>query len=127
MTLKKAFPYLFLLVFTLLIIVTHISINSFMPFIDDVIVLRIYGIQFILSILLYKISSVIHAKKKEQLGYVFLITTTLKTILFYILLSVVFFPNQKWEHNTKVFLVVQFLIYLGVDVFLTARLLNSNE
>ncbi|WP_291275482.1 hypothetical protein [Flavobacterium sp.] len=127
MTLKKAFPYLFLLVFTLLIIVTHISINSFMPFIDDVIVLRIYGIQFILSILLYKISSLIHAKKKEQLGYVFLITTTLKTILFYILLSVVFFPNQKWEHNTKVFLVVQFLIYLGVDVFLTARLLNSNE
>lgn len=127
MTLKKAFPYLFLLVFTLLIIVTHISINSFMPFIDDVIVLRIYGIQFILSILLYKISSVIHAKKKEQLGYVFLITTTLKTILFYILLSVVFFPNQKWEHNTKVFLVVQFLIYLGIDVFLTARLLNSNE
>lgn len=127
MTLKKAFPYLFLLVFTLLIIVTHIFINSFMPFIDDVIVLRIYGIQFILSILLYKISSVIHAKKKEQLGYVFLITTTLKTILFYILLSVVFFPNQKWEHNTKVFLVVQFLIYLGLDVFLTARLLNSNE
>ena len=66
-------------------------------------------------------------KKKEQLGYVFLITTTLKTILFYVLLSVVFFPNQKWEHDIKVFFVVQFLIYLGVDVFLTARLLNSNE
>src|SRR5574343_927170 len=102
MTLKKAFPYLFLLVFTLLIIVTHISINSFMPFIDDVIVLRIYGIQFILSILLYKISSVIHAKKKKKLGYDFLITTTLKTILFYILLSFFFFPNQNWEHNSKV-------------------------
>lgn len=127
MTLKKAFPYLFLLIFTLLIIVTHIFINSFMSFIDNVTVLRIYGIQFILSILLYKISSLIHAKKKEQLGYVFLITTTLKTILFYVLLSVIFFPNQKWEHDIKVFFVVQFLIYLGVDVFLTARLLNSNE
>ena len=127
MTFKKAFPYLFLFVFTLLLIVIHISINSFMPFIDDLSVFCIYGIQLVLSILLYKISSLIHLKKKDQLGYVFLITTALKTIVFYVLLSVVFFPNQKWEYDIKVFFVVQFLIYLGVDVFLTARLLNSNE
>ena len=61
----KSIPYLFLLIFTLLIIVTHIFINSFMSFIDNVTVLRICGIQFILSILLYKISSLIHAKKSN--------------------------------------------------------------
>lgn len=87
----------------------------------------IYLSQFLLSILIYLVSSYVKKRQAENLGYYFLASTTLKTIIFYLLISCLFFPNEVLTRQNKSILSLQFLLFLGLDVYLTARLLNSKD
>lgn len=87
----------------------------------------IYLSQFLLSILIYLVSLYVKKRQAENLGYYFLASTTLKTIIFYLLICCLFFPNEVLTRQNKSILSLQFLLFLGLDVYLTARLLNSKD
>lgn len=81
--------------------------------------------QFILSLGVFLLSIVIQKKQSDNLGYFFLITSTLKTIVLYLVISYFLFPDIILSDQNKLLLCFNFLLFLGLDVYLTARLLNS--
>lgn len=78
----------------------------------------------LLSILNFLILFFISKKKKENLGYVFLISSTLKTISFFLFIEYYLFKDVKIDYNTKVIISIIFLFSLVIDVYITSKLLK---
>lgn len=76
------------------------------------------------SFILLLVHNYISFKRQDLLGYIFMVTLTVKVIACYIFIAPVL--NIKTVNNfEKTYFFSLFLVFLFVDVYLTARLLNK--
>ena len=78
------------------------------------------------SAILLVIHDFVKNKNEAILGYVFLVTLTLKVIACYIFIAPVL-QNETVNTFEKVYFFILFVLFLGIDVYFTARLLNKNN
>ncbi len=76
------------------------------------------------SIVLLLIHDFIRYKNKDSLGYVFMVTLTIKVIFSYFFIAPVLNATVVNSFE-KTYFFCLFLIYLFIDVYFTARLLNK--
>lgn len=76
------------------------------------------------SFILLLIHDFIRYKNKDILGYIFMVTLTVKVILSYIFIAPVLKATVVNSFE-KTYFFCLFLIYLFIDVYFTARLLNK--
>lgn len=76
------------------------------------------------SLVLLLIHDFIRYKNKDSLGYVFMVTLTIKVIFSYIFIAPVLNATVVNSFE-KTYFFCLFLIYLFIDVYFTARLLNK--
>ena len=87
----------------------------------------IYLFFLVLSAILLFILVKVNEKAKEQLGYVFLLATTIKLGLSYIfLLPILNHPSGDTFPEKMNFFGI-FILYLVIEVFYTIRLLNNKQ
>lgn len=73
------------------------------------------------SSILFAVHYLVSIKNKGQLGFVFLVTVTLKVAACYIFINQIEFDFEKYYAFTY------FFIFLLIDVLITAQLLNKKE
>jgi len=76
------------------------------------------------SFILLLIHDFIRHKNKDILGYIFMVTLTVKVIISYIFIAPVL-KTTVVNSFEKTYFFCLFLIYLFIDVYFTARLLNK--
>lgn len=117
--------FLILIVFTLIVLGFHFLLSLISSDLNLKQFSLICLFQFLLSSGVFVLSIAIQKKQSDNLGYFFLITSTLKTIVLYLVISYFLFPDITLSDQNKLLLCFNFLLFLGLDVYLTARLLNS--
>ena len=76
------------------------------------------------SFILLLVHNYISQKKKDLLGYVFMVSLTSKVLACYIFIAPVL-NNKFVNHFEKTYFFSLFLLFLFIDVYLTVRLLNK--
>lgn len=74
-----------------------------------------------MSLFLFVIHYFIHKKNKEQLGFVFLATLTLKVAACFLFIKEIVNVFEKY------YAFVYFFVFLLIDVLITVRLLNKKD
>lgn len=86
---------------------------------------KVYFFETILTIFLLLISA-FYAKKTDQLGFIFLVTFTIKNILVYLFYSLTITEQTKTISN-KLYFTIIFLSFMCLDAYFTAVLLQKNS
>lgn len=76
------------------------------------------------SFMLLLVHNYINNKRKDLLGYVFMVSLTIKVITCYLFIAPVL-NSKPVNHFEKTYFFSLFLLFLFIDVYLTARLLNK--
>lgn len=116
-----------LVLFSFLVLVFHFLLDQFLTDFNSYPYFLLILIQLILSLCVFSISIAIHKKQADNLGYYFLFTSTVKSIMLYLIISYFLFIDISLTFQYKLLLSVDFMLFLGLDVYLTARLLNSKR
>lgn len=86
----------------------------------------VYAFFLIFSLIILGILIKLSAKNKEQLGYAFLLLTSIKMALSYVFARPII--AQSGENPTeKVNFFVIFILFLAIEAYYTARLLNNKQ
>lgn len=86
---------------------------------------KVFFFETILTIFLLLISA-FYAKKTDQLGFIFLVTFTIKNILVYLFYSLTITEQTKTISN-KLYCTIIFLSFMCLDAYFTAVLLQKNS
>jgi len=86
----------------------------------------VYGFFLLLSLIILGILIKISAKNKEQLGYAFLLLTSIKMALSYVFARPII-SNSVENPTEKVNFFVIFILFLAIEAYYTARLLNNKQ
>lgn len=86
---------------------------------------KVFFFETILTFFLLLIS-IFYTKKSDQLGFIFLVTLTIKNILVYLFYSLTITEQTKTISN-KLYFIIIFLSFLCLDVYFTAVLLQKNS
>ena len=86
----------------------------------------VYAFFLILSLIILGILIKISAKNKEQLGYAFLLLTSIKMALSYVFARPII-TNSGENPTEKVNFFVIFILFLAIEAYYTARLLNNKQ
>lgn len=116
-----------LVIFSLIVLIFHFLIHQFFTDLNNYPYFLLVFIQFVLSLAVLSVSIAIQKKQADNLGYYFLVTSTVKSIVLYLIISFFLFLNIGFTFQNKLLLSVDFMLFLGLDVYLTARLLNSKD
>lgn len=116
-----------LVLFSFLVLVFHFLLDQFLTDFNSYPYFQLILIQLLLSLCVFSISIAIHKKQADNLGYYFLFTSTVKSIMLYLIISYFLFIDISLTFQYKLLLSVDFMLFLGLDVYLTARLLNSKR
>lgn len=87
----------------------------------------LYLIFTVLSGLILWIQIKIKKNNSEQIGYVFLLTTSVKMGLCYALLYPILNQDRESLYFEKINFFIIFVLFLAIEVVLTSRLLNDND
>ncbi|ESU24204.1 hypothetical protein FEDK69T_06410 [Flavobacterium enshiense DK69] len=79
------------------------------------------------SAVILLISIIMKQRGPEQIGNVFLITTSVKMALCYALIQPVLNTDTQSAHFEKINFFVIFILFLAIEVLLTSRLLNDGN
>ncbi|MFD2602381.1 hypothetical protein [Flavobacterium suzhouense] len=83
-----------------------------------------YGFFFLMTAAVLAVLMKINRKNQEQTGYAFLFLTTAKIALSYVIVRPIL--NKAGENPTeKVNFFVIFILFLAIEAYYTARLLNN--
>lgn len=66
-------------------------------------------------------------KNQEQIGYVFLVVTSVKLVLCYLLLLPVLNKVATDSNSEKINFFMIFILFLAIEVFFTSKLLNNTK
>lgn len=69
----------------------------------------------------------IKEKNQEQIGYVFLVVTSIKLVLCYLLLLPVLNKVATDSNSEKINFFMIFILFLAIEVFFTSKLLNNTN
>lgn len=87
---------------------------------------QIFAFLSISSTILLLVHDFVKNKNEAILGYVFLVTLTLKVIACYVFIEPVL-HNEPINAFEKGYFFILFVLFLGIDVYFTVRLLNKNN
>lgn len=79
------------------------------------------------SVIILLIGIIMKQRGPEQIGNVFLITTSVKVGLCYALIYPVLNTDTQSAHFEKINFFVIFSLFLAIEVILTSRLLNDDD
>lgn len=82
---------------------------------------QVFVFYAILSLILFLIHFIIYKKKKEQLGFVFLLTLTVKVAVCFLFMKEIVNVFEKY------YAFVYFFVFLIIDVLIAVRLLNKKD
>lgn len=116
-----------LVLFSFVVLVFHFLLEQILTNLNHYPYFLLILIQFVLSLGVFLILNTINKKQADNLGYYFLFTSTVKSILLYLIISYFLFTNISLTFQYKLLLSIDFMLFLGLDVYLTARLLNSKH
>lgn len=85
-----------------------------------------YALFFILSSLIMVVLQIVGKKNKEQLGYTFLLATGIKMAICYLMARPVIAKGEA-AAGEKVNFFIIFIVYLVIEAYYTARLLNNKQ
>lgn len=90
-------------------------------------ILVVYLFFLVLSVIILLVLIKVNETAKEQLGYVFLLATSIKLGLSYVFLLPIL--NEKTINGfpEKINFFGIFILYLAIEVFYTIRLLNNKQ
>jgi len=86
----------------------------------------VYAFFFILSSIILSVLIYISKKNKEQIGYAFLLLTGVKMGLSYVLARPIIAKGEA-ASNEKVNFFIIFIVFLVIEAYYTARLLNNKQ
>lgn len=86
----------------------------------------VYVFFLVLSLIILGILIKISAKNKEQLGYAFLLLTSIKMALSYVFARPIITHSGE-NPSEKVNFFVIFILFLAIEAYYTARLLNNKQ
>ncbi len=77
------------------------------------------------SLLVLFVQNKVYKKNPEQIGYVFLLLSSLKTVVAYVLVHPVLQDTNSVAKLEKINFFSVFVVFLSIDVVLTSRLLKN--
>ena len=86
----------------------------------------LYLVFFILSSVIFVVLQLVNKKNKEQLGYSFLLATAIKMAICYLLARPIIAKGEV-AATEKVNFFIIFIVYLVIEAYYTARLLNNKQ
>lgn len=87
----------------------------------------LYSLFTLASVLILMIQIKMQKNNADQIGYVFLLTTSVKMGLCYALLYPILNEDSQSAHFEKINFFVIFILFLAIEVVLTSRLLNDGN
>ncbi|MCO6161862.1 hypothetical protein [Flavobacterium sp. NRK F7] len=87
---------------------------------------QIFAFLSISSTILLLVHDFVKSKNEAILGYVFLVTLTIKVVACYIFIAPVL-NSEPVNTFEKGYFFILFVLFLCIDVYFTARLLNKNN
>lgn len=130
MFLKNYKTFLFLLISVIIAYVVHqlifyifkINSDGFYYSLE-----KLYGIFFLLSCVIIFILLIIRERNFDQLGMSFLLLTSSKMIVYYLLLKPILNIKHYDIRTEKINFFVLFILFLTIETVVTIRLLNEKQ
>lgn len=116
--------YILFIIIAAVIYIISLLINNFIGYNfnnNSIAFNSIFTFFTLLGLLLLIIHNIVFKKQKEQLGFVFLFTLTLKVAIAY------FFISSITETFQKYYAFVYFFVFLIIDVVFVVQLLNKKD
>lgn len=85
-----------------------------------------YALFFILSSVIMVVLQIVSKKNKEQLGYTFLLATGAKMAICYLIARPIISKGEAATAEKVNFFII-FIVYLVIEAYYTARLLNNKQ
>lgn len=117
---------------TLIFTVLHLLLFQ-IPYLKEISATFYYQIPIVylfflaLSVIIFLVLIKVNETAKEQLGYVFLLATSLKLSLSYVFLLPILNNKSIDGFPEKINFFGIFILYLAIEVFFTIRLLNNKQ
>lgn len=130
MFLKNYKTFLFLLISVIVGYVVHQLIFYFFKINTDGFYYsleKLYGIFFLLSCVIIFILLLIRERNFDQLGMSFLLLTSSKMVVYYLLLKPILNIKHYDIRTEKINFFVLFILFLTIETFVTIRLLNKKQ
>lgn len=130
MFLKNYKTFLFLLISVIIAYVVHQLIFYFFKINTDGFYYsleKLYGIFFLLSCVIIFILLLIRERNFDQLGMSFLLLTSSKMIVYYLLLKPILNIKHYDIRTEKINFFVLFILFLTIETVVTIRLLNEKQ
>lgn len=127
---KKISPYLLIFLVSVLLAILNfiiikvlISESEYQAFYYSIPAL--YCLFFSVSVLLLMVQKTVQRKNPEQIGYVFLLLSSVKMLLCYGMLYPVLEQTNQVVRMEKINFFIVFIVFLAIDVFVTSGLLKD--
>ena len=130
MFLKNYKTFLFLLISVIIAYVVHQLIFYFFKINTDGFYYsleKLYGIFFLLSCVIIFILLLIRERNFDQLGMSFLLLTSSKMVVYYLLLKPILNIKHYDIRTEKINFFVLFILFLTIETVVTIRLLNEKQ
>ncbi len=88
---------------------------------------QLYGFFLLASILLLFILIKVKQVNIDNVGYTFLIVTSLKTVVSYFVVRPILQGSYPNQHSDKINFFVIFILFLTLETTIMIRLLNNNQ
>lgn len=86
----------------------------------------LYAIFFVLSAVIFIVLQVVSKKNSEQLGFAFLLATGIKMAICYLFARPIIAKGED-AATEKVNFFIIFIVFLVIEAYYTARLLNNKQ
>lgn len=130
MFLKNYKTFLFLLISVIVAYVVHQLVFYFFNINPDAFYYsleKLYGIFFVLSFLIILVLLKIKERNFDQLGMSFLLLTSSKIVLYYLLLKPILNIKHYDITTEKMNFFVLFILFLTIETVVTIRILNEKQ
>ncbi len=87
----------------------------------------LYSMLTTATLLIYITSILISKKNFDVVGMSFMLITSVKTIVFYVLIRSVVKGISETNHIEKINFMITFFLFLAIETFFVIRLLNQKE
>ena len=86
---------------------------------------KIYAFFLLLSIVIVFILIKIKQKNLDNVGYAFLLLTTIKMAIAYVFLRPILNNGGQIQHTEKINFFITFMLFLAIETIITIRLVNE--
>lgn len=132
MDFKKYTPILEVLKIVIPVFILHKSIVSFSDLVKTTQTFHysleiLYGFFLMASLLILLVLVKIKEKNLDNVGYAFLLLTSLKMAVSYFVLRPILLDTHQSQHSEKINFFIIFMFFLATETIIAIRLLNDKQ